>query len=100
VLQRVRARWLVVSFSDEGYLSLDEIRTLLAGRGSVRESSIGHPRYIGHKIGIHDLKGRKVGTPGPPRNREHLFVVETSPSSRAKTRRYSPSEKCRSRVAV
>ena len=49
---------------------------MLAGRGRVREAGVANPRYIGHKIGIHDLKGRKVGTPGPARNREHLFVVE------------------------
>ena len=76
VIERVRARWLVVSFSDEGFLALADLRAMLAERGEVRETAVGHPRYIGHKIGIHDLKGRKVGTPGPARNREHLFVVD------------------------
>ena len=46
------------------------------------EERIENPRYIGHKIGIHDLAGRKVGTPGPARNREHLFVVDTRPEGR------------------
>ncbi len=77
VLAALRARWLVVSFSDEGFLSLDQVRTLLGEHGEVHESAIAHRRYIGHKIGIHDPSGRKVGTPGPARNREHLFVVET-----------------------
>jgi adenine-specific DNA-methyltransferase len=77
VLERVRARWLVVSFSDEGFLPLASVRALLAGRGAVTEAAVANPRYIGHKIGIHDLRGRKVGTPGPARNREHLFVVDT-----------------------
>ena len=77
VLERLRASWLVVSFSNEGFLSLDDVRVLLAARGRVRELGIAHPRHIGHKIGIHDLLGRKVGTPGRASNREHLFVVET-----------------------
>ena len=50
---------------------------MLGARGRVREAGLSYPRYIGHKIGIHDLTGRKVGTPGPARNREHLFVVDT-----------------------
>lgn len=86
VLERVRARWLVVSFSDEGFLAPGELRELLAGRGRVSEERIDHPRYIGHKIGIHDLAGRKVGTPGPARNREHLFVVDTRAARRVRRR--------------
>lgn len=82
VIERVRARWLVVSFSDEGFLAPGVLRELLAERGRVREQAIDHPRHIGHKIGIHDLAGRRVGTPGHARNREHLFVVDTRPARR------------------
>jgi adenine-specific DNA-methyltransferase len=76
VLERVRAKRIVVSFNDEGYLALPRLRELLATRGDVREVSVEHPRYIGHKLGIYNPQGKKVGTPGPARNREHLFVVE------------------------
>jgi adenine-specific DNA-methyltransferase len=76
VLERVRARRIVVSFNDEGYLELSRLRELLATRGEVREASVDHPRYIGHRLGIYNPQGEKVGTPGPARNREHLFVVE------------------------
>ena len=76
VLERVRARRLVVSFSDEGFLSLPRLRELLAARGDVREVSVAHPRYIGHRLGVYNPQGEKVGTPGHARNREHLFVVE------------------------
>jgi adenine-specific DNA-methyltransferase len=76
VLERVRARRIVVSFNDEGYLDLSRLRELLATRGAVSEASVDHPRYIGHRLGIYNPQGEKVGTPGPPRNREHLFVVE------------------------
>jgi adenine-specific DNA-methyltransferase len=76
VVERVRAKRIVVSFNDEGYLSLVRLRELLGGRGSVREISVSHPRYIGHRIGVYNLQGEKVGTPGKAKNREHLFVVE------------------------
>lgn len=76
VVEAARAKWLLVSFSDEGFLSPLELRAILSARGRVREVSIDHPRYIGHQIGIHDRLGRKVGTPGKSRNREHLFLVE------------------------
>jgi len=76
VLSRVRAKRIVVSFNDEGYLTLPRLRELLGTRGRVRELSVAHPRYIGHRLGVYNPQGRKVGKPGPARNREHLFVVE------------------------
>ena len=84
VLERVRAKRIVVSFNDEGYLALPRLRELLGARGRVRELSVEHPRYIGHRLGVYNPQGEKVGTPGPARNREHLFVVECT---RARTRR-------------
>jgi adenine-specific DNA-methyltransferase len=84
VIARVRAKRIVVSFNDEGYLTLPRLRELLGGRGRVREVSVEHPRYIGHRLGVYNLRGEKVGRPGPARNREHLFVVE---SGRAGPRR-------------
>ena len=76
VLERVRAKRIVVSFNDEGYLALPRLRELLGARGRVRELSVEHPRYIGHRLGVFNLRGEKVGRPGPAKNREHLFVVE------------------------
>jgi len=90
VLERVRARRIVVSFNDEGYLSLAQIRELLAARGRVSEVRIPHPRYIGHRIGVFNPQGEKVGTPGPASNHEHLFVVECA--RRVATRRRSTRE--------
>ncbi len=77
VLARLRARWLVVSFNDEGYLPLERLRALLAARGRVEERAVAHPRYIGHRIGVYNPRGERVGRPGPARNHEHLFVVDT-----------------------
>ena len=77
VLEAVRARHLIVSFSDEGYLSVDAIRAMLNEFGAVRVAELPHRRYIGSQIGIYSPAGEKVGRPGPRTNREHLFVVET-----------------------
>jgi hypothetical protein len=80
VLERVRARRLVVSFSDEGFLTLPRLRELWRRRGEVHEVSVAHPRYIGHRPGVYNPQGEKVGTPGAAKNREHLFVVECADS--------------------
>jgi len=77
VLDVLRARYLVVSFSDEGYLSVETLRAMLAERGSVRVAELPHRRYIGSRIGIYNPQGEKVGVPGRSTNREHLFIVET-----------------------
>jgi adenine-specific DNA-methyltransferase len=79
LLDAVDARWIVVSFSDEGFLAAEEIETLLATRGPVRTVEVpDHPRYVGARIGIHNPAGEKVGTVGHLTNTECLFVVETS----------------------
>jgi adenine-specific DNA-methyltransferase len=65
----------VVSFSDEGYVSREEIEALLSRRGEVRVLSTAHRRYVGSQIGIYNPRGEKVGVPGHRENTEHLFVV-------------------------
>ncbi len=67
--------WLLVSFSDEGYISTDQLREVLGARGEVAELTIEHDRYVGARIGIHSPTGAKVGTVGRLRNVEHLFLV-------------------------
>lgn len=76
-LDAVTARHLIVSFSDEGYLAVDTLRSMLETRGTVRVAEVPHRRYIGSQIGIYNPQGQKVGRPGRRTNREHLFVVET-----------------------
>ena len=66
---------LIVSFSDEGYLGRDQIESILGSRGPVVVLDRDHPRYVGCRIGIHNHKGRKVGTVGRVRNTEHFFVA-------------------------
>ena len=75
VVERVRARWLVVSFSDEGYITREAMEALLATRGAVRVIAHDYKRYVGAQIGIYNPAGEKVGRVGHLRNREFLFVV-------------------------
>jgi len=75
VVEAVRAPVLVLSFSDEGFLSRAEIEALLRPRGEVRVLACGHKRYVGAQIGIYNPRGEKVGRPGRLRNTEYLFVA-------------------------
>ena len=76
ILETIDARVVVLSYSDEGFVSRDAIEAMCARRGRVRVIARDHPRYVGAKIGIYNPKGEKVGKVGKLRNVEHLFVIE------------------------
>jgi adenine-specific DNA-methyltransferase len=71
----VDARHLIVSFSDEGFVTREQMEEVLATRGEVRVHGHDYKRYVGAQIGIHNLRGEKVGSVSHLRNREFLFVV-------------------------
>lgn len=71
----VDANYLLVSFSDEGLLSPDELRGLLARRGDVHVFSREYDRYVGARIGIHGPGGDRVGQVSHTKNHELLFLV-------------------------
>ncbi len=75
VLRATRSRYLMLSFNDEGYLSEEELRALLAPHGEVNVQTFDFPRYVGAKIGIYNPAGEKVGRIQHTRNCELLFVV-------------------------
>ena len=76
LVRTVRARYLIVSFSDEGFFAQDAIAGLLEEvHGSVVAVPVSYKRYVGAKIGIYNPSGRKVGTVGRLTNREFLFVA-------------------------
>lgn len=83
LLSAIRAPVVVVSFSDEGWLSRDEIESLLGGlfggRAHVATLATDYRRYVGAQIGIHNPRGEKVGTVSHLRNTEHLFVAADRP---------------------
>lgn len=97
VVERVRARHLIVSFSDEGFVALDNLRALLRRRvpgGHVLTLAFDSPRYVGARIGIYNPRGEKVGKVGRLRNVEHLLVAtpdEPSPALLALADAFHPA---------
>ena len=79
LLAGIRARTLILSFNDEGYLGRAELERMLGERGEVRVLEHDYRRYVGAKIGIYNPQGKKVGKVGRLRNVEYLFVVDANP---------------------
>ncbi len=84
VVKALRARYLMVSFNNEGYLSQSELLEILSERGAVQMTSVDFPRYVGAKIGIYNPQGQKTGTVGRLRNRELLFLVDCEREGRVR----------------
>lgn len=78
VVASVRAKHIVVSFNNEGYISREDMINILKTRGNVEVSTHDYDRYVGAKIGIHDLKGNKVGSVSHTKNKEHIFICEVT----------------------
>lgn len=85
LVETVRAPVLVVSASDESWLSGERLTTLLGRRGAVTMLESEQRRYVGAQIGIYNPRGEKVGRVGRLRNRERLYVVATEGSNRPRT---------------
>jgi adenine-specific DNA-methyltransferase len=78
VVLGVRARHLILSFSNEGFFEAAAIRALLAERFDERNVAVvgvDSPRYVGARIGIHNPRGERVGVVSHVRNTELLFVA-------------------------
>jgi adenine-specific DNA-methyltransferase len=75
-IETVDARVVVVSCSDEGWVTVDEIAEWCRARGEpVRVLPYRQRRYVGAQIGIHDPAGNKVGQVSHVHNVEHLVVA-------------------------
>jgi adenine-specific DNA-methyltransferase len=75
VVESVRAELVVISGSDEGWVTFGDLADMASGRGAVEVLAFDSRRYIGAQIGIHDLTGKKVGQVGHTRNTEYLVVA-------------------------
>lgn len=76
VVMGVKAKHVVLSFSDEGFFTEQAIRALLTERfDSVALVPVDSARYVGARIGIHNLRGERVGQVSHLRNIEWLFVA-------------------------
>ncbi|HET6583366.1 MAG TPA: DNA adenine methylase [Nannocystaceae bacterium] len=76
LVEAIDARWLVVSFSNEGYIAKDDMVELLSAHGDVTVQDVAYNRYVGAKIGIYNPRGEKVGRIGHLDNVEHVFTVD------------------------
>ncbi len=79
IIDGVRAKHLVVSFSNEGYLRREDLEAMLARRGHVLVLSQDFRRYVGAQIGIYGPQGNKVGAVSHLRNVEFIYVVTPDP---------------------
>ncbi len=77
VVAAVRARTMIVSFSDEGALSRGQVESMLAERFDAGPVVVEREdrRYVGAQIGIYNPGGERVGEVKKLRNREFLFVA-------------------------
>lgn len=80
VLAQVDARFLLISFNNEGYLDADTVVALLAEQADVSVIRVEHQRYVGAQIGIYNPQGVKTGSVSHLRNQELLFVADRSRS--------------------
>ena len=76
----VDADVVIVSYNDESWVELDDLRDMCAVHGDVGVLAFDSKRYVGAQIGIHDPQGNKVGTVSHTRNLE--YVVVAGPRSR------------------
>jgi adenine-specific DNA-methyltransferase len=80
IVRAARARLLVVSFSDEGWIPRPLMEALLAERGPVSVIARDYRRYVGAQIGIFNLQGQKVGKISHLRNTEFIYIVDIAGS--------------------
>ena len=74
-IRAVDAEVVIVSYNDESWVPLDELRDMCAVHGDVVALAFDSKRYVGAQIGIHDPTGRKVGTVGKLRNLEYVVLA-------------------------
>jgi adenine-specific DNA-methyltransferase len=75
LLAGLRARYVLLSCSSEGYLDPAEAPGLLSRFAAVAALGIDFKRYVGAQIGIHNPKGERVGRVSHLRNREYLVLA-------------------------
>lgn len=75
VVDGVKAEIIVMSFSNEGFVTLDDLIEMCRGRGYPTEVlAFDSRRYIGSRIGIFDASGKKVGKVSHSRNIEYILI--------------------------
>jgi adenine-specific DNA-methyltransferase len=74
VVDAIDAELLVVSCSNEGWATVDDVRAWSAPRGAVEVLAFDSRRYVGAQIGVFNPKGERVGRVSHLRNIEYLVL--------------------------
>jgi adenine-specific DNA-methyltransferase len=61
LMQSVRARLVVISGSDEGWVGWADLADMVADRGTVEVLAFDSKRHVGAQIGIHNPSGKRWG---------------------------------------
>ncbi|MEM9865970.1 MAG: DNA adenine methylase [Myxococcota bacterium] len=83
LLQRLRAPLIIVSFSNEAFLSREDLEAMLKERGPLAVLEHDFKRYIGAQIGIYNPQGDRVGKAGALRNTERMYLSAGPSASKA-----------------
>ncbi|HWE55669.1 MAG TPA: DNA adenine methylase [Acidimicrobiales bacterium] len=75
LIAEVPAETIVISGSDEGWIGVDDLADMAAGRGPVEVMAFDSKRYVGAQIGIHNPQGQRVGRVGRTRNVEYIILA-------------------------
>ncbi|HUF98183.1 MAG TPA: DNA adenine methylase [Ilumatobacter sp.] len=74
----VDAEVVIVSYNDESWVSLDDLRDMASIHGDVVALAFDSKRYVGAQIGIHNPQGVRVGEVNRTRNLEYMLVAGPS----------------------
>jgi adenine-specific DNA-methyltransferase len=75
IIAAIDADVVIVSYNDEAWLTLEELRDMCTGRGDVVALAFDSRRYVGALIGIHNPAGDKVGIVSHTRNQEYVVIA-------------------------
>ena len=76
VVEKSKFNTLVMSYNNEGHLTIEFIVELLSGFGEVTLMEIDHKRHICSQIGVYNQQGVRVGVEGEKANKEYLMICK------------------------
>lgn len=75
LLLDVRADVIALSFSNEGFIQLEDLVEMCQARGgTVKVLKFDNNRHVGARIGIHNSKGQRTGRISHTRNTEYILL--------------------------
>lgn len=75
VVRGVQADVVILSYNNEAWVSLQELREAMSVHGHVEPLAFDSKRYVGAQIGIYNPQGQKVGKVSHLRNLEYVLVA-------------------------